>query len=77
MAFTTRVASSGSRATVPRDLLTLDESDLGISWVLDEPMQRVVEPATAVDAGEAVEHRRAFVEPALLDVGGHGGVVGT
>ena len=56
-------------------LLTLDEHDLGLSWVIDEPMQRashalvdggrvwLVDP---VDVPEAVERALALGEPAAV-----------
>ncbi|HEV2812226.1 MAG TPA: hypothetical protein VGW10_03140 [Solirubrobacteraceae bacterium] len=56
-------------------LLTYDEHDLGLSWVIDEPMQRtshalvddgrvwLVDP---VDVPEAVERARALGEPAAV-----------
>lgn len=45
---------------MPRGLLTIDESDLGISWVLDEPMQRA---SHAIVADGAVW----FVDPVEVD----------
>jgi hypothetical protein len=66
---------------MPPELLTLDEHDLGLTWVVDEPMQRashalhdddgrvwLVDP---VDVPEAIERAVALGEPAgvlqLLD----------
>src|SRR5688500_1141520 len=45
---------------MPRTLLTLDESPLGLSWVLDEPMQRACH---ALLAGGKVW----FVDPVEVD----------
>ena len=45
---------------MPRTLLTLDESDLGITWVLDEPMQRACHAIVA-------EGKVWFVDPIEVD----------
>ncbi|MDX6581480.1 MAG: hypothetical protein QOI10_664 [Solirubrobacterales bacterium] len=45
---------------MPRTLLTVDESELGLSWVLDEPMQRACH---AILAGGKVW----FVDPIEVD----------
>jgi hypothetical protein len=45
---------------VARALLTLDESDLGISWVLDEPMQRACHALLA-------DGKVWFVDPVEVD----------
>lgn len=65
---------------MPRDLLTLEESDLGLSWVLDEPMQRASHAIVAdskvwfvdpVEVDDVVDRGAALGEPAgvlqLLD----------
>jgi hypothetical protein len=65
---------------VPRELLSLDESDLGISWVLDEPMQRTCHALLAdgtvwfvdpVEVDDVVDRGAALGKPAgvlqLLD----------
>ncbi len=65
---------------MPRELLSVDEYEFGLTWVLDEPMQRsshaiaaggkvwIVDP---VEAGDLIERATALGEPAgilqLLD----------
>ena len=60
---------------MPRRLLTVDESALGISWVVDEPMERashalldqgrvwIVDP---VEVDEILDRARALGEPAAV-----------
>ena len=65
---------------MPRELLTVDESDLGLSWVLSEPMERACHALVAdgkvwfvdpVDVDGIVDRAAALGEPAgvlqLLD----------
>ncbi len=65
---------------MPRKLLELDESDLGISWVLDEPMERACHAIVAdakvwfidpIEVDDVVDRGAALGEPAgvlqLLD----------
>jgi hypothetical protein len=65
---------------MPRELLHLDESALGISWVLDEPMQRACHAINAdgriwfidpIEVDDVVDRAAALGEPAgvlqLLD----------
>jgi hypothetical protein len=65
---------------VPRTLLTVDESDLGISWVLSEPMERACHAILAdgkvwfvdpIEVDDIVDRGAALGEPAgvlqLLD----------
>lgn len=60
---------------MPRELLHLDESDLGISWVLDEPMQRACHAIVAdskvwlidpVEVDDVVDRAAALAEPAAV-----------
>ena len=65
---------------MPRELLTVDESALGLSWVLDEPMQRACHAILAdgkvwfvdpIEVDDIVDRGAALGEPAgvlqLLD----------
>jgi hypothetical protein len=65
---------------LPRNLLSVDESELGISWVLDEPMQRACHALVAngkvwfvdpIEVDDVVDRGAALGEPAgvlqLLD----------
>jgi hypothetical protein len=45
---------------VPRELLTVDESELGLAWVLDEPMQRACQALLA-------DGKVWFVDPIEVD----------
>jgi len=65
---------------MPRELLTVDEHEAGLSWVVDEPMQRACHALVAegkvwivdpVEVGDIVDRAAAMGEPAgvlqLLD----------
>ena len=58
-----------------RELLTVDESDLGLTWVLDEPMQRACHAIAAggkvwfvdpVEVGDIVDRGAALGQPAAV-----------